>query len=66
MSADRFGMKPPTFRIHKNVWDNWYGYKGRRRVIAFMNTLDFDQQGNAERWLAERQAGKPAWEEEEQ
>jgi hypothetical protein len=44
-------MKP---RIHRNVWDNWNGYLGSRRVIEF----GMDGQ-DAREWLARMEAMKP-------
>lgn len=42
-------------RIRKNIWDNWYGYLGTRRVIAFANTIPgYGMQQEAEKWLAEQ------------
>jgi hypothetical protein len=26
---------PNTRRIHQNIWGNWNGYKGRRKVVEF-------------------------------
>lgn len=32
-------------KVKQNVWGNWYGYEGRRRVRAFsLNTLDYEFQ----------------------
>lgn len=31
--------KQPKRRIKQNVWGNWYGYEGNRRVIAFPATI---------------------------
>jgi len=44
------------FTIKQNVYDNWYGYDGSKKVAAFFNTVDGDQQAGAERWLAEQVA----------
>lgn len=52
------------FRIRQNVWDNWYGYAGRQRVIAFTNGPYETMKQAAERWLAERTAGGAAWPQE--
>lgn len=39
-------------RIHQNVYGNWYGYEGPRRVIAFYNTIPgYGAQQEAEAWL---------------
>lgn len=48
-------MKP---RIHKNVWDNWYGYLGRKRVISFCNSPTETQEQQAKRWLKEQEFEK--------
>jgi len=42
------------YRIHKNVWDNWYGYEGTRRVEAFSNTPYASAEENAKEWLREK------------
>jgi len=38
-------------RIKQNRWDNWYGYVGTRRVIAFGNTPEGTAEDNAKAWL---------------
>jgi hypothetical protein len=37
--------------IKQNVWDNWYGYEGGRRVIAFANDPFRTSEQSAEEWL---------------
>ncbi len=39
-------------RIHQNVWGNWYGYEGTRRVIAFGNSPEATAEQAAHAWLA--------------
>ena len=39
-------------RIKQNAWDNWYGYEGTRRVIAFANTPEHTAEQAANIWLA--------------
>jgi hypothetical protein len=41
-------------RIHQNVWGNWYGYIGRKRVIAFGNSKEETAEQAANRWLKEQ------------
>lgn len=50
--------KTPSYRIHKNVWDNWYGYEGTRRVISFTNTPFATAEDNAKAWLKAKLEGK--------
>jgi hypothetical protein len=39
-------------RIRKNRYDNWYGYLGTRRVIAFPNTIpNYGAEQAAKEWL---------------
>lgn len=38
-------------RIKQNRWDNWYGYVGTRRVIAFGITPEGTAEDNAKAWL---------------
>lgn len=45
-------------RIRKNVWDNWYGYIGTRRVVMFTNTPTQTQEQQAKQWLEEMESGK--------
>lgn len=44
---------PLKLRVRKNTWDNWYGYRGNRRVIDFGATPYETQEQMANRWLAE-------------
>lgn len=46
-------MSTPTPRrsARKNIYDNWYGYVGGKRVIAFSNTASHTQEEEAEHWL---------------
>ena len=37
-------------RIKQNVWGNWYGYEGSKRVKAFCETPEYSMEQNAERW----------------
>lgn len=46
-------MKP---RIRQNVWGNWYGYLGNRRVEAFANGREYSMERAAQNWLAEQMA----------
>ena len=47
--------RKPKARIHQNRWDNWYGYLGRRCVIAFPNIAPgYGAQQVAESWLEEQ------------
>ena len=39
-------------RIKQNVWGNWYGYEGTRRVITFGEDAQYTQEQKAERWVA--------------
>jgi len=39
-------------RIRQNAWGNWYGYIGRRRVIAFGDSPVRGAEAEAERWLS--------------
>ena len=39
-------------RIKQNVYGNWYGYLGSKRVIEFGETAEYTQEQNAQRWLA--------------
>jgi hypothetical protein len=42
-------------RIRQNRYDNWYGYLGTRRVMAFPNTIpNHGARQAAEEWLAKR------------
>lgn len=41
-------------RIRQNRYDNWYGYVGSRRVIAFGHSRTETAQQAAERWRDER------------
>lgn len=50
--------KKPSYRIHQNVWDNWYGYEGTRRVEQFFNTPFASAEDNAKAWLKAKQEGK--------
>jgi hypothetical protein len=54
----RAKLKKPSYRIHKNVWDNWYGYEGTRRVVAFTNTPFATAEDNAKEWLKAKLEGK--------
>ncbi len=47
-------MKLHRARIHQNKWDNWYGYLGNKKVIAFYNDPQGTQEDNAKRWLQEQ------------
>lgn len=38
-------------RIRENIWGNWYGYEGTRRVIEFANTPEFTAEFRANFWL---------------
>jgi hypothetical protein len=38
-------------RIKQNIWGNWYGYEGQRRVKAFCDSVEWTAEQNAERWL---------------
>jgi hypothetical protein len=38
-------------RIHQNVWGNWYGYEGNKRVAAFSEGPTCSAEQAAERWL---------------
>ncbi len=38
-------------RIKQNVWGNWYGYEGGRRVKEFAESVEWTAEQNAERWL---------------
>jgi len=40
-----------THKVRENQWGNWYGYRGRRRVMEFANTSEFTAEQNAYRWL---------------
>lgn len=44
----------PKARIHKNVWDNWYGYIGKRKVIAFGNSRTETAEQAAHKWYADQ------------
>jgi len=44
----------PKVWIRQNVWGNWYGYQGGRRVAAFFNSTTETQEQAALRWLAEQ------------
>jgi hypothetical protein len=39
-------------RIKQNIYGNWYGYLGNKRVMEFGETSEFTQEQNAQRWLA--------------
>lgn len=44
-------------RIKQNAYDNWYGYIGTRRVIAFCNPVpSYGAQHEAWDWLVERKS----------
>lgn len=38
-------------RIKENVWGNWYGYEGTRRVISFSESAFASQEELANEWL---------------
>jgi hypothetical protein len=40
-------------RIRQNRYDNWYGYEGSKRVIAFFNDSQGTQEEHARDWLNE-------------
>jgi len=44
--------KQPKRRIRQNVWGNWYGYAGARRVVEFANMPEFGAEEDANHWLA--------------
>lgn len=46
--------KTPARRIYRNRYDNWYGYEGRRRVMAFANSPFFTDEQYANAWLGGR------------
>ena len=46
--------RKPKARIHQNVWGNWYGYLGTRRVIAFGNGPEATAEQAANAWLQEQ------------
>ena len=39
------------YRIKKTAWDNWYGYIGRFKAIAFSNSSTQTQEQAAKHWL---------------
>ena len=41
-------------RIQHNVWGNWYGYLGTKRVAQFFNTPTETQEQQANQWLTEQ------------
>lgn len=38
-------------RIYQNIWGNWYGYEGVRRVIEFSNGVFGSAETYANEWL---------------
>lgn len=38
-------------RIRQNIWGNWYGYEGTRRVIEFANGILGSAEQYANEWL---------------
>jgi len=53
--ADLRHVKQPKRRIKQNVWGNWYGYEGSKRVEAFCDMPEFTAEDAAQAWLE----GKP-------
>jgi hypothetical protein len=43
-------------RIRENIYGNWYGYLGNRRVEMFFNSSTETMEQAAKRWLTEQQA----------
>lgn len=39
--------------VRQNRYDNWYGYEGGKRVIAFGNSKEFTAEQAAQQWQAE-------------
>ena len=44
--------------IRQNAWDNWYGYLGGKKVIAFGNAKGQTAERAANEWLAQQSAPK--------
>lgn len=42
--------KHPKVKIHLNVWGNWYGYLGNKKVIAFSNHPEYSMEQAAIEW----------------
>src|SRR5262245_50669796 len=51
--ADDKPKRAPKPRIKQNRWDNWYGYLGSKKVIAFFNSPEETMEEAAQRWLRE-------------
>jgi hypothetical protein len=49
-------IKLPKARIAQNRYDNWYGYLGTRRVIAFGRDAQGSAEQHAQEWLADPEA----------
>jgi len=41
-------------RIKQTIWGNWYGYEGRKKVIAFAENAEYTQEQKAVKWLEEK------------
>lgn len=46
-------------RIKQNVWGNWYGYLGSRKVIAFADGPENTMEQEAQIWLAGHRTSNP-------
>lgn len=42
--------------IRQNVWGNWYGYIGGKKVEWFLEDAGTTQEQNAKAWLAKQKA----------
>lgn len=56
-TLERAPQKPKA-RIHQNVWGNWNGYLGRRRVIEFGSSSTQSAFHAAQEWLDEQERAK--------
>lgn len=41
--------------IKQNKYDNWYGYEGGRKIIAFANDSQGTQEEHAQAWLTQKE-----------
>jgi len=46
-------LAPRKIAIRQNIWDNWYGYVGGKKVIAFGNDPYGSQEQHAKEWKEE-------------
>lgn len=47
--------KTPKRRIRQNIWGNWYGYEGTKRVREFSNGPYASAEQDAQDWLNRRE-----------